>query len=81
MCFELLVVNNWFVTCDGFVAVTGTVWTRLYVGHRLSHDIYHLPPTAHITHRLCSIRRYFYAFYIVGVSIILNVAVAFIMDQ
>ena len=53
VCFELLVVNNWFVTCDGFVAVTGTVWTRVY----------------------------FYAFYIVGVSIILNVAVAFIMDQ
>ena len=28
--FEQLVVNNWFVTCDGYVAVTGTTWTRWY---------------------------------------------------
>ena len=28
-CFELLLVNNWFVLCEGFVAVT-SVWSRAY---------------------------------------------------
>ncbi|MFN3504403.1 MAG: hypothetical protein ACK4ZJ_19340, partial [Allorhizobium sp.] len=28
--FELLVVNNWFVIMDGFVAAAGTRWARLF---------------------------------------------------
>ena len=28
-CFELLLVNNWFVLCEGFVAVT-SIWSRLF---------------------------------------------------
>jgi len=28
-CFALLIVNNWYVLCDGFVAVTSP-WARLY---------------------------------------------------
>jgi len=29
-CFELLIVNNWFVICEGIVEASGTVWARLY---------------------------------------------------
>ena len=28
--FELLVVNNWTVTCSGFVLATGTAYSRIY---------------------------------------------------
>ena len=28
--FELLVVNNWMITMDGFVKVSGTKWSRMY---------------------------------------------------
>ena len=28
-CFELLLVNNWFILCEGFVAVTN-VWSRIF---------------------------------------------------
>jgi len=29
-CWELLIVNNWYVIMDGFVAASGTQWSRLY---------------------------------------------------
>ena len=29
-CFELLLVNNWFIICDGFVVATDTKWTRIF---------------------------------------------------
>lgn len=29
-CWELLIVNNWFIIMDGFVAVSGTQWSRVY---------------------------------------------------
>ena len=29
-CFELLIVNNWFVLCDGIVAASGTKWSRAF---------------------------------------------------
>jgi len=28
--FELLVVNNWTISCDGFVAATASEWTRVF---------------------------------------------------
>ena len=28
--FELLVVNNWMITMDGFVKASGTKWARMY---------------------------------------------------
>ena len=28
--FTLMVVNNWYIIVDMFVAVTGTIWTRLF---------------------------------------------------
>jgi len=29
-CWELLIVNNWFIIMDGFVLASGTQWARLY---------------------------------------------------
>ena len=29
-CFELLIVNNWFILCDGIVAASGTKWSRAF---------------------------------------------------
>ncbi|TMW62135.1 hypothetical protein Poli38472_009628 [Pythium oligandrum] len=49
--FELLIVNNWFVTMDGTVAVT-SAWSRLY----------------------------FISFYVIGVVMVLNLAIAFIVE-
>ena len=28
--FHIMVVNNWFVTCNMFCIVTGTIWPRLF---------------------------------------------------
>lgn len=50
-CFELMIVNNWFVLCDGFVAVT-SVWARVF----------------------------FVGFYVTGPLLLLNIAVAAVMD-
>ena len=50
--FCILVVNNWFVIVEGFVAVTDQQTGRLF----------------------------FLAFYLVGVLVLLNVVVAFILD-
>merc|ERR1712224_946474 len=29
-CWELLIVNNWFIIMDGYVAASGTQWSRVY---------------------------------------------------
>ena len=50
-CFELMIINNWFVLCDGFVVVTNG-WARLF----------------------------FVAFYVFGPLVLVNVAVAAVMD-
>ena len=50
-CFELLLVNNWFVLCEGFVAVSSP-WARLF----------------------------FVAVYLCGPLLLLNVAVAAVME-
>ncbi|GMI24171.1 hypothetical protein TeGR_g5483 [Tetraparma gracilis] len=51
--FELLVVNNWTVTCDGYEIVTGSKLVRLF----------------------------FASFHIVGVLIINNLVISFIVDS
>ena len=80
-CFELLLLNNWFVICHGFVVAVNSAWVSLL---KLTS---HLPPTccstlpAHPTPLLCAqARLFFVAFWAICVLICLNVVVAFALD-
>jgi hypothetical protein len=74
--FELLVVNNWMITMDGFVKASGTKWARMYV---ISLSLSLMYPFYTTHHHIHIITRYFVSWWILAVVIVLNIVIAYIV--